>query len=87
MDGSTFWAEVSATKVIYQGRPANLIGMHDVTERRALVEALRLSEARFQEFAEIGSDWLWEMNADLRYTYFSDRLEELTGISPDRSLG
>lgn len=87
MDGSTFWAEVSATKVIYQGRPANLIGMHDVTERRALEEALRLSEARFQDFAEIGSDWLWEMNADLRYIYFSDRLEELTGILPDRSLG
>ncbi len=59
----------------------------DITERRELEAALRLSEARFQDFAEIGSDWLWEMDADLRYTYFSDRLQALTGISPDRSLG
>ncbi|MFP6746703.1 MAG: PAS domain S-box protein [Alphaproteobacteria bacterium] len=59
----------------------------DITGRRELEAALRLSEARFQDFAEIGSDWLWEMDADLRYTHFSDRLRELTGISPDRSLG
>ena len=86
-DGSTFWALLSVNKVTYQGQSAHLAGLHDVTERRKLEEALRLSESRFQDFAEIGSDWLWEMDADLRYTYFSDRLRELTGISPDRSLG
>ncbi|MBT5194805.1 MAG: PAS domain S-box protein [Rhodospirillaceae bacterium] len=86
-DGSTLWAAMSAARVTYQGRPANLIGLQDITERRELESALRLSEARFQDFADIGSDWLWEMDADLRYTYFSDRLQELTGISPNRSLG
>ncbi len=86
-DGSIFWASLSVTRVIFQGRPANLIGMQDITERRELEAALRASEARFHDFADIASDWHWEMDADLRYTYFSDRLEELTGTSPNRSLG
>ena len=86
-DGTTFWAAVSVTKITYQGQPANLVGMQDITERRELETALRHSEARFQNFADFGSDWLREMDRNLRYTYFSDRLEELTGISPDRSLG
>jgi PAS domain S-box-containing protein len=35
-------------------------------------EALARSEARFRDFAEITSDWFWEQNAELRYTWFSD---------------
>ncbi len=50
-------------------------------------EALRQSRKRFRDIAEIASDWFWEMDADLRFTYFSDRYEAVTGISPDASLG
>jgi len=34
-------------------------------------KALRDSEHRFQEFAESASDWMWEMNKDFKFTYFS----------------
>ncbi len=86
-DGSIFWGAVNITEIIYLGQSASLTGMQDITEHRRLEDALRLSEARFQDFAEIGSDWLWEMDADLCYTYFSERLTTLLGYSPDRSLG
>ncbi len=86
-DGTTFWGSINIAKVNYQGQTAYLTGMRDISEHRRLETALRHSEARFQNFAEIGSDWLWEMDQDLRYTYFSDRLKELTGTSPNRSLG
>jgi PAS domain S-box-containing protein len=69
------------------GAAAFLTVTRRITDQRYLESALRLSEARFQDFATIGSDWLWEMDADLRYTYFSDRRSELTGISTDRALG
>src|SRR3954464_7979174 len=29
------------------------------------------TEARLRDFAELGSDWLWEMDADLRFTFVS----------------
>jgi signal transduction histidine kinase/PAS domain-containing protein len=35
-------------------------------------EALRGSEARIRDFAEMSSDWLWELDADLRFTWVSD---------------
>jgi len=35
-------------------------------------EALARSEARSRDFAEITSDWFWDQDAKLRYTWFSD---------------
>jgi PAS domain S-box-containing protein len=39
---------------------------------RQNAEALRRSEGRFRAFATVSSDWLWEQDADLRFSYFSD---------------
>jgi two-component system, sensor histidine kinase len=36
------------------------------------VAALRYSEGRFRDLAEISSEWFWEQDAELRYTWFSD---------------
>jgi signal transduction histidine kinase len=33
--------------------------------------ALRLSEARFRDLSGLSADWFWEMDADLRFSYFS----------------
>ncbi len=35
-------------------------------------EALRASEARVKDFAEMSSDWLWELDAELRLNWVSD---------------
>lgn len=40
----------------------------DVTALTQAQEALSESEKRFQDFAYVGSDWLWEMDSDLRFT-------------------
>lgn len=50
-------------------------------------EALWQSQQRFQDIAEIASDWFWEMDADLRFSYFSERYEAVTGVPPEKSLG
>lgn len=44
-------------------------------------------EKRFKDFADIAADWLWELDADLRFTYLSERSQEITGVSPERLLG
>jgi PAS domain S-box-containing protein len=43
----------------------------DVTEQRKLVENLRDANERFTDFADVSKDWLWEQDADLRFTYMS----------------
>jgi PAS domain S-box-containing protein len=35
-------------------------------------QALRGSEARIRDFAEMSSDWLWELDAGFRFTWVSD---------------
>jgi PAS domain S-box-containing protein len=57
--------------------------------RKTLVadEELENSEERFRDFAEIASDWFWEMDADLKVSYISDRATELFGVKPQEMLG
>lgn len=56
-------------------------------ERLQFLDRLKESERRFKHFAETSSDWFWEMDADLRFSYFSDRFEEVVGIPQDTLLG
>lgn len=45
------------------------------------------SRRRFQDFAEASSDWLWEMDENLRFTYFSDRIRTVMGQRADHWIG
>ena len=69
-----------------------LIGIvvtHAYLRRRVAyaTKALRESERRFKEFAECGSDFFWEMDKDLRFSYFSEKFEEISGFSRAQMLG
>jgi len=59
----------------------------DVTDLKDAGEALRQSEQRFKDFASASSDWFWEMGPDLRFTWFSERMERIIGIAPSRMIG
>lgn len=49
--------------------------------------ALARSERRFRDLADNTSDWLWETDADGRYTYASNRVQALLGFTPDEIVG
>jgi PAS domain S-box-containing protein len=55
--------------------------------QQRLIDEVRASEARFQDFAEVASDWLCELDADLRFSYISPRRQEITGEPPETMLG
>ncbi|MEQ8506745.1 MAG: ATP-binding protein [Rhodospirillales bacterium] len=59
----------------------------DVSEWVALTAALRDNEERFRDFAEASQDWFWEMDGNLRFTYFSDRFYWASGVRPEQLLG
>ena len=44
-------------------------------------------ERRFADFANGSSDWFWETDADLKFSYFSGRFEDVTGVAPAKLLG
>ncbi len=59
----------------------------ELNERQQVETALRESEARFRDVTEAASDWIWEMDENLRFTYLSERFYALTGIAPQYVLG
>jgi diguanylate cyclase (GGDEF)-like protein/PAS domain S-box-containing protein len=52
---------------------------NEIAERERTEQALRASEQRFRDFAATTSDWFWEMDAELRFSWFSDRYRHQTG--------
>jgi len=59
----------------------------DISELKRAEEALRESRQRFKDFAEIASDWFWEMDESLRFTEFSGRNYKVTGYRPSDLIG
>ncbi len=59
----------------------------DLTEQVNISQALAESKSRFREFAEIASDWLWELDEKFRFSYVSSRYTDLTGIDVSEILG
>ena len=48
---------------------------------------LHEQEQRFKDFARSSSDWFWEMDRHLRFSFFSDRFAEVTGVDERELLG
>lgn len=51
-DGSIIWIEISSSLIDYEGQPASLGYMRDITERTLAERALKESEDRFRQLAE-----------------------------------
>lgn len=69
------------------GETGNLVAceFHDVTAEFNAREAMAKANGRFNDIARLTSDWVWEVDADWRFSYVSACIMELTGIH-DRAL-
>jgi PAS domain S-box-containing protein len=56
----------------------------DLTARRIAEQALRESEAKFRDYAETASDWLWETGPDHKFTLLT---ENAFGSDPADRIG
>lgn len=59
----------------------------DVTARTQAEASLKENEQRFRDLAEVSSDWFWEMDTDLHFTFLSARFEDITGLSQSEYIG
>jgi len=62
-DGTVFQADVVAHSLSYQGRPARLAVVQDVTERESLLDTLRESEERYRLLFDSGPlpKWIYDV--------------------------
>ncbi|MDD5640231.1 MAG: PAS domain S-box protein [Syntrophales bacterium] len=57
-----------------------------ITETQRAEAALRESESRFRDIADNALEWIWELDAEGRFTYSSSAVEKLLGYTPEEIL-
>jgi len=82
-DGITIWVEVFSTVIDYQGKPATLTSILDVTERKRMEEALRESERRYALTLDTVPDMVYESTLDGTILYANRYASEILGYSLD----
>ena len=86
-DGSEIFVEVSAGLIAYEGRPADLILVRDITERRRTEEAVRRSEERYRRVVETAQEGIWVTDAENRTTFVNKKMADKLGCTVDEMVG
>lgn len=61
--------------------------VRDVTDRKEAQRKLWESLRRFEDIAESTREWIWEVDADGKYTYSSPMVEKILGYTPAEVTG
>ena len=59
----------------------------NITQRKRTKRSLREIVERFRSLTELSSDWYWEMDGELRFTYVSEGIRKVRGIAPAALIG
>lgn len=59
----------------------------DITERKRAQQMLLQREQQFRDLVELSSDWYWEQDAELRYTFISPGWQEKSALGTNALLG
>lgn len=88
-DGSTYWSDLSISPLRDEkGQLTHFIGiMRDVSERKRAETELIYSEMRFRDAAEAAGGYILDVDTQFRYTFVSERCEQLLGYPVDELIG
>ncbi len=85
--GDVRWSELKGTMFEWEGRPAAMALMHDVTGRKLAEERLRHEEQLFRMLTECSQDLVVLVNTDGTIRYESPAGEHLLGFKPEERMG
>ncbi len=87
-DGEVFTADVLLTRIqMDEEIPFIKATIRDISERKEMENNCILSEMRFRNLVESSPDWIWELDADGRYTYSSPQISNILGYKPKEIIG
>jgi two-component system cell cycle sensor histidine kinase/response regulator CckA len=85
-DGSILPAETQGKEISYQGRPARLVSMRDISERKRAEEKLHESERRYRTLFESAGDAIFLLHGNLIIDCNS-KTQEMFGCARDQIIG
>ncbi len=76
------------TWILAAGLLAMLLALHRGKSRhQSLAAELEEERRRFLDIAVVSSDWIWETDAEGRFTYVSAKVTRFLGYTPDELIG
>ena len=85
--GEDCWVEIRAVTIPWQGKPATLNFLTDITERRKTEEALRKNEAKYRELVENANSIILRRDPEGRITFFNEFAQRFFGFREEEILG
>ena len=86
-DGTSFWMEIVAQVVNWEGREAVQSSLADITGRKLAEDALQESEAKYRDLVETSHDLIWRSDEAGVFTYLNPAWEETLGYAAEEMLG
>jgi len=78
-DGSIKWVEIGAVLIDWEGKPATLNFINDITERKQAEEALQESHERFQLANRATFNAIWDWNLQTDALWWNENFQVLFG--------
>ncbi|UGV41604.1 PAS domain S-box protein [Methanococcoides orientis] len=86
-DGKSFFVEVNASIIDYEGRSADMAILRDITKRKQVEEALQRSEENYRNLTESLNELIYRANPEtLVSTYVNKAVEKIYGYTVDMWL-
>lgn len=88
-NGELYWALESISPIRNpQGEITHFLAIQkDITEQKQAQEALKESEERFRQVAEMTGEWIWEQDPEGHYIYSSSAVKDILGYEPEEIIG
>lgn len=86
-DGSLVYIEVYGVRTEFQGKPAVMGTLIDVTRRKKAEEALLESEGKFRSITETAVDYIFIKDETRKYTFVNKAMIDLLGLPENEILG
>jgi phosphoserine phosphatase RsbU/P len=86
-NGTEFPVEIGLSLIDNNEETLVLSSIVDITQRKEAESALKESEERFRQMAEMTGEWLWEQDPRGYYIYSSTAVYQILGFSKDDVIG
>ena len=87
VDGTPFWALVSASFTTFDEEPSVLIMINDITPHKTAEAALSQEKEKYRLLTETMADVIWVYNLEEnRFTYISPSVQSLRGYTVEEAL-
>lgn len=87
IDGRPVDCDIFMRHAVFQERDVLMLGCLDLSPAKRAQAQLIESEQRFRDVSQAIGEFIWEVDAEGRFTYASPRVVDVLGVTPEEVIG